>query len=59
VAFEAENYADWLDVFAGGEPNRFELVNRLRSEAGTHNAESWDDYWRRAKPLLETVWDAK
>jgi hypothetical protein len=59
VAFEAENYADWLDVFAGGKPNRFVLINRLRQEAGTHVAKSWDDYWRRAKPVLETVWDGK
>lgn len=59
VCYEAENYADWLDVFAGGAENRYVLVNRLRTEAGTHKAESWDDYWRRAKPVLETVWDRK
>jgi hypothetical protein len=57
VCFEAENYADWLDVFAGGKPNRFELVNRLRQEAKTIDAASWDDYWRRARPVLEKAWD--
>jgi hypothetical protein len=59
VAYEAENYLDWLDVFAGGKPNQFVLLNRLRQEAGTLEAKSWDDYWRRAKPVLEAAWDRK
>lgn len=59
VAYEAENYADWLDVFAGGKPNRFDLVNRLRMGAGTIKAKSWDEYWRLAKPELEAAWDRK
>lgn len=59
VAYEAENYLDWLDVFAGGKPNRFDLVNRLRTEAGMYKAKSWDDYWRRAKPVLAAAWDGK
>jgi hypothetical protein len=59
VAYEAENYLDWLDVFAGGEPNRFVLLNRLRQEAGTIEAKSWDEYWRRARPVLEAAWDRK
>ncbi|OAI54778.1 hypothetical protein AYO44_14195 [Planctomycetaceae bacterium SCGC AG-212-F19] len=59
VAYEAENYADWLDVFAGAEENRFVLVNRLRLEAGTLRAKSWDDYWQRATPVLTAVWDRK
>ena len=59
VAYEAENYLDWLDEFAGGKPNQFVLVNRLRQEGGTIKSKSWDDYWQRAKPVLQSVWDGK
>ena len=58
VVLEAENYLDWLDYFARGEDVRSRLLNRLRQEAGTLEAASWDDYWRRAQPVLEAVWDS-
>jgi hypothetical protein len=59
-AFEAEEYVRWLDRFQRPELDNFkassELRNRLRQEADTLNANSWPDYWKRAKPVLDEVW---
>ncbi|HKR62929.1 MAG TPA: hypothetical protein VJZ00_04290 [Thermoanaerobaculia bacterium] len=53
VAFEAESFIFSLPDSAGLGP--YDLVNQLRRDAGTMDAVSWDDYWSRAKPVLESL----
>ena len=52
-AFQAESYLFWLSDLAG--VGSYDLINRLRRDAGTLQATSWDDYWSRAKPVLKTI----
>lgn len=58
ACFEAEGYLIWLARFAKGKADDTDLVNRLR-QAGTIKAASWDDYWERARPLLEKFFAEK
>lgn len=59
VCFEAENYVTWLVRVHSKHPSGADLVNQLRQQAKTIQATSWDDYWRRAKPLLAKFLSAR
>jgi hypothetical protein len=51
--FEAESYLFWLSDSVG--VGSYDLINRLRRDAGTMHATSWEDYWSRARPVLTTI----
>lgn len=56
-ATEAEGYVVALErLRTGAKPVQTDLVNRLRQEAKTYDAVSWDDYWQRALPILKKAW---
>jgi hypothetical protein len=50
---EPEAYLTAIALLQG----KSDLVNELRQEARTFEATSWDDFWRRAKPMLAAEWD--
>jgi hypothetical protein len=61
---KTNNYAAGVaeTYLMGLEPMPFQqklnLVNRLRQEAGTWEARSWEEYWIKARPVLEKVLNA-
>ena len=54
---EAEQYLLEIDWLARGEKAEgLNMLNRLRQEAKTLESPTWDDYWKRAAPILREAW---
>jgi len=58
VPGDAEEFLGAVAREDGVEMPEYALVNRLRDDAKTATARSWDEYWQRARPVLEAMWDA-
>jgi hypothetical protein len=58
AAYEAEQYLPYLDWLSRGAKAAvdYELINRLRQEAKAYDSPSWEEYWKRARPILKEVW---
>lgn len=59
AAYEAEPYVKYLDWLARGvkaNPD-YALINRIRQEGNAYDSPSWDEYWKRAAPILKEVWN--
>ena len=59
AARTAWRYLLWLGQFdkeGPASPTDTTLANVLSQRADTMAAESWDDYWDRAEPVLRDVW---
>jgi hypothetical protein len=57
AATEAEEYLNAVVRSEGLDEPEWRLDNRLRDEAKTDSAPTWDAWWQRARPVLETLWD--
>ncbi len=58
VSSEAEEFLNAVVRADGvGEPE-WRIDNRLRDEAHTATARTWDEYWSRARAVLAPTWDA-
>jgi hypothetical protein len=55
---EAEEFLGAVARQDGVDMPEYALVNRLRDDAKTKTARTWDEYWQRARPVLESMWDA-
>ena len=58
VGGEGEEYLSAVARQDGVTGPEYVLVNRMRDDAKTSTAHTWDEFWQRARPVLETMWDA-
>jgi len=58
VPGEAEEFLGAVARQDGVAMPEYALVNRMRDDAKTATARTWDEYWQRARPVLESMWDA-
>jgi hypothetical protein len=58
VGGEGEEYLAAVARQDGVDGPEYALINRMRDDAKTATAHSWDEFWQRARPLLEVLWDA-
>ena len=57
VPIDAEEFLSAVARQDGVEMPEYVLVNRLRDDAKTATARTWDEYWQRARPVLENLWE--
>ena len=60
ITFEAEAYLRRLDFYEHGPTppgDPYAATNESRKQGGTMEATSWDDFWRRSRPVLAELWD--
>jgi hypothetical protein len=58
VGGEGEEYLSAVARQDGVAGPEYVLVNRIRDDAKTSTAHTWDEFWQRARPVLEAMWDA-